>query len=481
MSGIVSMASERVRIDARALAAFRISAGFVILLDLFLRAAHVTAFYTDRGVLPRWLLAELFPKLHSVSVHAIYGSTSAQVVLFVIAGVAALALLVGYRTTLATTLSTYLLVSLQFRNPLILSAGDLLLSALLFFGIFLPLGARCSVDAVHSDRKQQTVSSIRSVAPLVFIAVLIYSTNALAHLQSDAWVSGQATKLVFSVDSVTVLLGDLIASHPVVLETINWVWLGMLATAPLLILTTGRTRSLLSGVFLTAHLGILLTLSIITFPLANCLGLLLFFPSSAWDRAPTWKPAWVERHAQAVTDKLYQWGGSLPPERAITLARYLGSAVVAVVLVVMIVWATVSLSSLQSPSDKAAVLSEREQYPFIVFAPEPLHTDGWYVAPATLESGLVIDAYRLTSVSWDRPPDLDRAYPGPRWTTYMIAGRFRVHAARGRVVDGFARYLCDRAADHYAPAVENVTVYFIEDHPGGAATTRRRLTQRTCR
>jgi len=42
----------RIRIDVRALAAFRVALGVVLLVDLALRARNLTAFYTDAGVLP---------------------------------------------------------------------------------------------------------------------------------------------------------------------------------------------------------------------------------------------------------------------------------------------------------------------------------------------------------------------------------------------------------------------------------------------
>lgn len=94
--------ARRFGIDSRALAAFRISLGALLLADLLLRARDLTAFYTDAGVLPRALLREQFPTFARVSLHAVSGSLWLQALLFLVAGGAALALLLGYRTTLAT-------------------------------------------------------------------------------------------------------------------------------------------------------------------------------------------------------------------------------------------------------------------------------------------------------------------------------------------------------------------------------------------
>jgi hypothetical protein len=72
-------------------------------------------------------------------------------VLFAIAALVAIALLVGYRTRLATVLLA-LLASLQARNPTLIQGGDNLLLLLLFWGMFLPLGARFAIDAALDRR-----------------------------------------------------------------------------------------------------------------------------------------------------------------------------------------------------------------------------------------------------------------------------------------------------------------------------------------
>ena len=55
--------------------------------------------------------------------------------------------MIGYRARLATIACWFLVMSIHNRNPMILSAGDILLRLLLFWAMFLPLGARYSVDA----------------------------------------------------------------------------------------------------------------------------------------------------------------------------------------------------------------------------------------------------------------------------------------------------------------------------------------------
>ena len=90
------------------------------------------------------------------SLYFISGSWVWALLLHLVAAGAAMALLLGYRTRLATLISFVLLVSLHNRAPLMLQGGDNLLLLMVFWSIFLPLGARFSMDAarVHPDQQQ---------------------------------------------------------------------------------------------------------------------------------------------------------------------------------------------------------------------------------------------------------------------------------------------------------------------------------------
>ena len=121
-----------VGIDVRSLAALRIGLSAVLIWDLLGRLRDLEAHYSDDGVLSR---AELLAwrDWPTISLHLMAGQTWAQAVLFAVALVAALAMLVGWRTRTATILSWLLLASLHARLPLVLHGGDLLLRMMLFW------------------------------------------------------------------------------------------------------------------------------------------------------------------------------------------------------------------------------------------------------------------------------------------------------------------------------------------------------------
>src|SRR5918912_4333536 len=132
--------------DLRSLAVFRIVLGLLVLSDLANRVTDLSAHYTDAGVLPRTDLIEEVLDPSKFSLNLLNGQLLFQALLFATAALAALGMLVGFRTRLMTVVVWVLLLSIQWRNPLVLGAGDILLHLLLFWGMLLPLGAYWSVD-----------------------------------------------------------------------------------------------------------------------------------------------------------------------------------------------------------------------------------------------------------------------------------------------------------------------------------------------
>lgn len=96
-----------------------------MIVGLLRRTWHLAAFYTDAGVLPREaLFADYNGSVYSP--HTLSGEPCAQL-LFGNTAAVALALVVGYRSRIATILTWLLLVSLHARSPHVLNGGDVLL------------------------------------------------------------------------------------------------------------------------------------------------------------------------------------------------------------------------------------------------------------------------------------------------------------------------------------------------------------------
>src|SRR5205085_8870461 len=121
--------------------------------------------YTDAGVLPRSALLGQQGVLEgwTLSVNVIDGGVAFQAGVFVAAGLAALAMLVGWYTRLATIVLWVLVVSIEWRNPLLGGGGEILLRLLLFWAMFLPLDAWWSVDRARRREAPQPAVRVLSV------------------------------------------------------------------------------------------------------------------------------------------------------------------------------------------------------------------------------------------------------------------------------------------------------------------------------
>jgi hypothetical protein len=182
-------------LDVRSLAVLRIGLALMILWDVAVRYPDLSAHYSDDGVLPISILPvhEQMPSLHVLS-----GSIVWQAILFYAQAAFALALLVGWHSRWATVLSWAMLMSLQSRNGLVLHGGDAVLRVLMFWSMFLPLGACWSLDARDRPPPPRRVASMATAGFLIQL-VMLYVFAALGKW-GPAWRSdGSAVFMALSV------------------------------------------------------------------------------------------------------------------------------------------------------------------------------------------------------------------------------------------------------------------------------------------
>lgn len=455
----------RLGVDPRALAALRVAIGLLLIADLLLRSRELVVFYTDAGVLPRAVLHEQFGGLATLAfAHGLSGAAWVQGALFALAGVAAVALVLGYRTRLATAVSLLLLVSLHARNPVLLNAGDSLLRRLLLWGVFLPLGGRWSVDAMRGRARRTTTANLATVALLVQV-VLVYLVNGVLKLRGEPWVSGEAILLVFELDHLTVRFGDALAGFPLLLEALGWLWLAAILLSPALLLLRGWPRAAFAGLFAGMHLGMFLTMRLGLFPLISIAALLPFLPPRVWDvLASRLGPAvFGSVDAGAWRRRLDRALPRLPrPTLGPDGRRWAGRAVqvlVAALLLFVLVWNAASLGYATMPGGVTAVADPADRR-WDMFAPHPRTNDGWFVVPGELESGDTVDAFHREPVSFERPPELARTFPSHRWFVYLLE---LPRPGSGPLRAAFADYLCTRWNATHDDELVGVTVYYVEE------------------
>ncbi len=274
-------------VDTRSLALLRVGLASVLLAELVVRARHVSAFYTDQGIMPRAFLTENVQNPWSFSLHLASGSAFFQAFLFFCALLAATALLVGYKTRLAAFLSWLLLISLFVRNPEVQSSGDILMSLLLFWGMFLPLGLRWSIDrarATNGERLPQRVLSMATAAVLIQAALVYFFAWWLK--SGQPWHDGSAVWIALNWDQGTTAFGRSMLQFPAVLSfaTHSILWFELIG--PLLLFMpfyTSLIRLVVVLMFVLLHLSFVAMMTLATFPFVSIVSVIPFLPTRFWE------------------------------------------------------------------------------------------------------------------------------------------------------------------------------------------------------
>ncbi len=443
-------------IDSRSLALFRILAAILLLYDLATRSLLLRVMYTDDGVMPTSLLREANPYGLFLCLHSWEGSYAFQAALFLIAAVFAVALLVGFYTRVATVGCWLLLVSMHLRMPVTNNGGDVLLSMLLFWGMFVPLGRRWSIDALRSDRTlsdDDRVLSMATAAMLLQVAIMYFFTGL--YKLNDAWFSGEALHRALSHDTFVRPLGKWLLELPLVLRLLTWGTLGLELFGPILFFVPwGRRviRPLLIVAFFGLHVGIELTMSVAIFSFASMTALMLFLPTAFWNSAPVRRignwvlrlaPQWLEPQSPTRVDN----GDESHPVRTGTrLSVMLSNLVCAVVLLFVVAWNfasfTYSRLGLKWTDVPVFLRTVASVTPFAqewTMFDRPRGADHWYIAHAWLENGKEVDLLRDgQGVNSDKPPAHIELFPTARGLMYYAY--LPIHHRVWR--DGYAKYLC---------------------------------------
>ncbi len=254
--------------DLRSLALFRIALALVVLVDLSVRFSQVTAHYSGLGVLPLGSLSKVSASPFYWSIFALSDSVLVQSILFIVAIAIALLLLIGYHTRLATIATWALIVSLHHRNPLLLFAADDVIRAVLFWAMFLPLGACYSVESALNTNPNPLPKRVVSAATVAFMIQVCY-----IYMWSDDQYG-------------TAFAGFLLSLPPQLLEILTFSALIFEWVGPLLIFIPFRNSlfkivAILS--FILLHIGFGLSFHLGIFPFLSVTHWLPIIPSLVWD------------------------------------------------------------------------------------------------------------------------------------------------------------------------------------------------------
>jgi hypothetical protein len=419
--------------DLRSLALFRIVLGVLVLADLANRATDLLAHYSDAGVMPRAALeppnTEIFPKAQqivspfAISINMFSGEPLFQALVFLLGAVGAVALIFGWWTRVASVIAWVVILSIQQRNPLVLASGDILLRMLLFWAMFLPLGAVWSLDRRRTGgRLSMLYFSFGTVALFMQIA-FIYWFTALLKTGAEWRTDFSALYYALSLDQVARPLGQAMLDFPLLLAFLTVSTLLLEVVGPFLLFSpvfTGPVRTATIAAFMSLHFGILLTMDIGIFPFISAFCMVCFLPAWFWDTALPRLHAALPASLGNLARRLGGWRGepSEGSEPVVLKPTFVNDLLVLVAFVLVLFWNLTTVSPVGMPTGTAPVaLTLGLDQKWNMFAPRPTVDDGWYVIPGTLENGEQVDLMAVIRDDYDPPKEV--SWEKPRVVAYM--------------------------------------------------------------
>jgi len=266
--------SERTRelfgVDLRSLALFRVALASTLIVYAINRLLDCRAFFTDWGVLPRdWLVQS--DSWTRFSLYLANGEPWFAATLLLATAACAAGFWLGWRTRLMNVLLFVLVGSVINRNPLILIGGDCLLMCLLFWAMFLPLGARWSVDAALAEnpppRDNLHVSWASTGILLQMMSVYFFS--AWMKNAPDWWPDGLGVYYTMQLERYRAPLGAVLAQFPGVMHWLTYYVYALEWAGPVLCFVPWFNRPLRLAVmlaFMAMHTGFILFMEIGHFP-----------------------------------------------------------------------------------------------------------------------------------------------------------------------------------------------------------------------
>ena len=259
-------------VDTAPMAALRIACGLLVLGWTLSLLPDAQAFLGDDGLTSAAVPGS--PGWWTVPILSPYGALA-------LLAVAALALVVGWHTRVASVVVAFLLIALQRRDVYALNSGDLLLRELAIYLALMPAGECWSLDARRRGTRMRAPWGLRLLQLQVSA---LYLFSVVAKLHGTSWQDGSAVGQALQLEDLQrVVVPFSLATSVTVSALLTYGTL--LAEAFLIVgLWHPRTRWPAMAVGVSIHLGIEATLLIGWFSLTVIACYLAFVPADVLRR-----------------------------------------------------------------------------------------------------------------------------------------------------------------------------------------------------
>lgn len=459
-------------IDPRALAAFRIAFGVLLVCDVVKRSLALEAHYTDHGILPRSALFRFLPDPTIFQAYLWSGSTAYVAALFVAAGLLALCVVFGFHARLATWLYLWLQVSIRLRNPIACHTGDVYLTVITFFAAFLPYSHVLSLDRRRKPdlpRLADPYLSVAGAAMLLQVAVFYVGAGLDKH-HFEVWKSGEAVAWFARLGMYTTPIGVWLDDWPGLCRFATYFTLVLEIGGPIALFVPWGTRWIRTVVvllFVGFHLGIQAVVFIGIFELVSIAAALLFLPPMVWDFVGRFVPAFRrERVAVAPSgERGFRPHVALEAVAACSIALVLYSNA----------WASVTRRPGPFPAGalRAFLRSLELRQCWQIFSDLDQPTLGWFYAVGRRPDDSLVDLWREVPFTGDfsRPPGFAANFPNHNWRRVWNLIRFDSYVD---LRPHLAEYLLWRWEERHGERLKQVMILEVAEDGGTTDPSKRK-------
>lgn len=277
---------------AKVLGLYRIAIGLITIYCFALFAKDVTAFFSDRGLLP---FSSVETNTHR-DYHTIFrwiGSPWAVKCVLAALFMVAISFTIGLYTRTSSILLFLLVLSFHERNQQVLNGGDVVLRTQLFLFMFAPAGAALSLDSIiRRMRHPGEAAGPALVAPwaqrlMQFQVAIIYFVSAYAKWSGDLYRNGSAMYYVFGLIDFNVRGVERLMNYPVIYSSLTFAMLFVEIAIPFLMwFRAARPYAFVMGLLL--HLWIMIVMTIPVFGILMVATYISWFSEEEFDSAFDW-------------------------------------------------------------------------------------------------------------------------------------------------------------------------------------------------
>lgn len=442
-------------LDLRSLALLRVGLGSVVILDLIQRFPFIEAFYSDRGFFPHTFYSNYTAKSSlALSFHSFGTSTDFFTILFFLEAIFALFLILGWHTRIFTILSWIFLTSLDNRNSLILNNGDLELRLLLFWGIFLPLGGKFSLDSFRKVSRAGQYTGLPSAAYYTQF-FLIYFFAGIHKIISPVWQQGNGVLSALSMETLATPFAVFLRSYPDLLRPANFAVVLIELAAPLILILspTYKKKLFAIGLLIFMHFWFSLSFSLGLFPLVGIIGLSGLLPGEFWNLK------FMKNIAGYLHIRDGGTNSSAIPEVRLKNTRNL----LLILLILTIFW--VNLWSVKLTGGLFPQIISFSRYFQIyqswgMFSSFPNDDRGYYSVQGKLENGGIVNL--ADNQPWERfttPTPNASYFANSRWSNvFLHYFKNPWHSTH------FAEYLCNKYRAENITQISDIEIAYIIDN-----------------